>query len=162
MPVEKRVQAAEAFWRDSDSPDIEQQQAEAINAIARHLKFRVQSVLALPIERRAKQLAALPDVSDPIATRGLIAYHFSQQRPLMAAFLDALGISHENGLISDEEMPPPGTDKLAAAIASVKTTFDPADVELYLRTLAALDAQTWQHLIPLLAGTGSDATPAGA
>jgi hypothetical protein len=146
MPLDKRVQAAEAFWRDTESPDIEAQQAEAIAAVARQFKFRPRTVLSLPIDRRARQLAHMPDVSDAIATRALIAYHFSRQRPLMAAFLDALGIAHDNGLISAEEVAPPDRERLAAAIAAVKTTFDAGDVNLYLKTLAALDGDTWQHL----------------
>ena len=34
-----------------------------------------------------------------MAGRALILYHLAEQRPMMGAFLDALGIAHENGLI---------------------------------------------------------------
>src|SRR5262245_60379571 len=98
MPVEKRVLAAEAFWRDEDSPDIDVQHMEAVLALAKRLNFRVRSIQALAIERLARHLAQMGDVTDSIASRALIAYHFTSQRPLMAAFLDALGIAHENGL----------------------------------------------------------------
>lgn len=146
MPVDKRIQAAEAFWLDADSPEIAAQHAEAIAVLARRLNFRTRSVQSLPVERRAKHLAQMSDVSDSIATRALIAYHFSTQRPLMAAFLDAIGISHDNGLITDEDVQPPPLETLEAAVQTVERSFPSDDVELYLKTLTALDEDTWAPL----------------
>ena len=60
MPLDKRIAAAEAFWQDENGLE---QQAEAVVAIARKLKFRPKSVQQEPIERRAKQLAHLGEVS---------------------------------------------------------------------------------------------------
>ena len=150
MPRDARLKAADAFWRDADSPSIEVQHAEAVNLIARRLKFRVQSVFALPVERRAKYLAELPDLSDTLATRALIAYHFEHQRPLMGAFLDALGIAHENGLITADDVSAPGRDRLAKAVDALRGTFETSDVDLYLRTLAALDGDTWRAVEEVL------------
>jgi hypothetical protein len=150
MPLEHRVQAAEAFWRDKDSPDIQVQHTEALVSLARRLNFRVKSLQGLAVERRAKHLAHMTDVSDPVATRALIAYHFSTKRPLMAAFLDALGLTHDNGLIEDEQIDPPSAEKVAAAVEAVRSSFDATDVDLYLRTLASLDGETWAHLAELL------------
>ena len=42
-------------------------------------------------------------MSDLLAARLLIAYHLEHQRPMMGAFLDLLGIAHEDGLIKDED-----------------------------------------------------------
>src|SRR5690348_230581 len=150
MPLEKRVVAANAFWRDDESPDIDAQHAEIVQAIARRLKFRPKSVLGLGLERLSRQLAQMPDVSDTVATRALIAYHFAAERALMAAFLDAMGIPHENGLITDEQAPAPDPARMPAAVAALKASFDGADVELYLRTLAALDRENWGSLEPLI------------
>ena len=77
MPLDKRTEAAEAFWRDRDSPDIEAQHVEAVLMLAKRLNFRVKSIQALPVEKRAKHLAHVTDVSDAVATRALIAYHFT-------------------------------------------------------------------------------------
>ena len=153
MAPEKRVQAAAAFWRDSDSPDIRAQHLEAAATLARRLKFRPQSIQRLPIERRARQLAQLPDVSESVATRALIAYHFAAQRPLMGAFLDALGIAHEEGLITADEVRAPEVDAIGAAVARVKAAFPADDVDLYLRTLAALDGDTWAKVDAALAAS---------
>ncbi len=150
LPVDKRVLAADAFWRDDEAENIQVQHIEAIVAIAKRLNFRPKSVQALPVERRARQLAQLSDVSDALATRALISYHFSAQRPLMGAFLDALGITHDQGLITAEGVTPPATEALSAAAEKVRASFPPDDVMLYLRTLAALDGETWVNLEPLL------------
>jgi hypothetical protein len=146
LPLEGRVRAAEAFWRDEDSPEIEAQQMEAIVAIARRLNFRQKSVLGMSAERRARALAQIADVSDALATRALVAYHFQHQRPLMAAFLDALGVAHDNGLITAEELTAPARDRLAAAVEAVRASFPAADVSLYLNTLTAVDGDTWGEL----------------
>jgi hypothetical protein len=146
LPVERRASVAEAFWRDDESADIQLQHAEAVVLLARRMKFRPKSVQVLPVERRAKHLAQVAEVSDAIATRALIAYHFTEQRPLMGAFLDALGIAHDRGLISTDQVEPPSRDRLVAAVTAVKSEFSEEDVALYLRTLSALDGDTWGAL----------------
>jgi hypothetical protein len=147
MPADRRVQAAEALWRDDQAME---QQIEATALLARRLNFRVKSVQALPVERRARFLAQVGDVSDALAGRALVAYHFQQARPLMAAFLDALGIAHEDGLITNEEQSAPEAAKLAAAVETVRAAFPADQVDLYLRTLLALDTDTWSGLDALL------------
>jgi hypothetical protein len=145
LPADRRLAAAEAFWRDADG-DAPLQQAEALLAIAKRLNFRPKSVRALPVDRRARHLVNLPDIPDGVASRALIAYHFAAQRPLMAAFLDALGIAHENGLIAEADVAPPPGDRLASAVATLRASFPEEDVALYLRTLTALDGDTWAGL----------------
>ena len=152
MALENRIVAADAFWRD-DQTDAGAQQVEAIVTIAKRLNFRAKSVQALPVEKRAKHLAHMADVSEAVATRALIAYHFSAKRPLMGAFLDALGIAHEDGLIKEESVPPPAKDKLTVAIKAVRSGFPVQDVDLYVRTLAALDGETWAEAEPALAAS---------
>ena len=150
MPLEKRVAAAAAFWRDRESPEIEAQHAEAIGLLAQRMKSRTRTVAALPVDRRARYLGQIADVSETIATRALIAYHFETQRPLMATFLDALGIEHDNGLITSEEVTPPTEDQLRAAVDTVRATYPSEDVDLYLRTLVALDGDTWAGIEAVL------------
>ena len=150
MPVEKRQLAAEAFWKDDESPEIQAQHIEAIVAIARRLNFRAKSVQALSVERRAKHLAQMRDVSDALATRALIAYHFETQRPLMSTFLDALGIAHDQGLITAEDVAPPDRDRLAAATAALLAAHPAEDATRYLKTLVALDGDTWVNLPSVL------------
>lgn len=151
MSADKRLQAAEAFWRDTESPEIAMQHMEALVALARRLNFRPKSLQQLPVERKARHLAQMSDVSDAVATRALIAYHFLFQRPLMAAFLDGLGIAHEDGLIGEENVVAPSSEKLSAGVKAVRGGHDATDVTLYLRTLVALDGETWGNLETLIA-----------
>jgi|SRR5436190_21864987 len=147
MPLEKRIAAAEAFWRDDQGAE---QQAEATVLLAKRLNFRTKSVFALPIERRARHLANAADVSDIVAGRALVAYHFANERPMMKTFLDAIGLAHEDGLITAENVPPPDATKLTAAVDALKAAYPAGDVDLYLRTLVALDGDTWSGLDAML------------
>jgi hypothetical protein len=75
-----------------------------------------------------------------------VAYHLDQQRPMMGSFLDALGVAHENGLIADEEMPPPSEEQLKTAAAAIAKLYPAEDVALYLSTLMWQDPATWGGL----------------
>ena len=141
---ERRMTAAEVFWTDEQSTD---QQIEAVAAISSHMKFRAKSVVALPLERKAKYLATLPTISDSIVARALVSYHLEHQRAMMAAFLDALGIAHEDGLINDEDVPAPDAEKVQAAATELASKFPPEDVSLYFSTLVSQDPETWKALV---------------
>ena len=146
MSPEKRLVAANAFWSDEHGHE---QHVEVIVTLARKLNFRPKSVPALPLERRAKLLAGM-DVSDAVASRALIAYHLAAERPMMGAFLDALNIEHDNGLITAEEVPAPDKTTLAEGVRTLKSTFPEDAVRLYLHTLVLLDGDTWSDLNGML------------
>src|SRR5919106_103908 len=112
LPSELRVAAATAFWSD-DQAGIEQ--AEGVALIARQIKFRPKSVLSLPVDKKAKHLATMGQVSDLLAARLLVSYHLQHQRPMMGRFLDELGIEHEEGLIKEEEPKAPDAQTLEKA-----------------------------------------------
>lgn len=143
LPAARRMTAAELFWTDDQS---DEQQIEAVAAIAAHMKFRTKSVLGLPVDRRAKYLAGLPTISDSVAARALVSYHLAHQRPMMSAFLDSLGIPHEDGLINDETVTKPEAGKLRAAAAELGSKFPHEDVSLYFATLVSQDPDTWGDL----------------
>ena len=143
MPAERRVAAAELFWADGESTE---QQIEAVAALAAHMKFRAKSVIALPLDKKAKYLATLPTVSDTVAARALVNYHLDRQRPMMAAFLDSLGIAHENGLISEETVSKPDAEKLKSAASELAAHYPAEDVSLYFGTLVSQDPDTWGGL----------------
>ena len=148
LSSERRLAAAELFWADEQSTE---QQIEAVGALAAHMKFRAKSVVGLPLEKKAKYLATLPVVSDTVAARALVNYHLARQRPMMAAFLDSLGIAHEDGLINDDNMTKPDKAALTAAAAELATRFPRDDVSLYFSTLVSQDPDTWGGLAELTA-----------
>jgi hypothetical protein len=82
---------------------------------------------------------------DSIAGRALVIYHLTDQRDMMGAFLDALGLAHENGLIQDDGAKP-DPEKIGPAVAVLKEKFPADDVNLYLSTLLCQDPETWSGL----------------
>jgi hypothetical protein len=147
MSSDRRVAAAELFWSDDQSTE---QQLEAVAALASHMKFRAKSVVGLPLAKKAKYLSTLPSVSDAVAARALVNYHLERQRPMMGAFLDSLGIAHEDGLISEENVTKPEPEKLKAAAEELAAKFPAPDVSLYLSTLVSQDPETWGSLADTL------------
>ena len=143
MPIDQRASAAAAFWRDEQAA---LEQAEAVALIARHIKFRPKSVLALSVEKKARHLASLAQVSDLLAARLLVAYHLEHQRPMMGAFLDALGIAHEDGLIKDESPQAPDAGTLDKGVAALTAAYPKGDVARYFWTLLWQDPETWGGL----------------
>ena len=143
LPADRKLRAAEAFWKDENAS---MEQTEAVLAIAHRIKFRVTSVLKMPREKKSRQLVALPGVSEIVAARLLVSYHLEDQRPMMASFLDAVGIQHEEGLIADEELAAPPREKLEEAVRTLTQSYPPDDVALYLSTLVWQDPDTWGAL----------------
>jgi hypothetical protein len=146
LPADRKFIAAEAFWRDENAAA---EQAEVIAAVAQRIKFRLKSVIAMPVDKKARHLVSLPAISEAVAARLLVAYHLAHQRPRMGRFLDALGIAHEDGMISDEKLTPPPQERLAAAARTLAASFPAADVSLYLSTLFWQDPETWGSLAGL-------------
>ena len=146
LSPERRVKAAEVFWTDEQSTE---QQVEAVAALANHMKFRAKSVISLPLERKAKYLASYPGISDTIAARALVSYHLEHQRSMMGEFLDALGIAHENGLISEESVTKPDAERVRAAASQLAGKYPADDVSLYFSTLVSQDPETWGDLSEL-------------
>jgi hypothetical protein len=151
LPLETRLAAATAFWTDEQAA---LEQAEGVALIARQISFRPKSVLALPVEKKARHLAGMAQVSDLLAARLLVSYHLLHQRPMMGRFLDALGIAHEDGLIAEESVQPPAPDTLDQAVRTVVAEFPREDVARYFWTLLWQDPDTWGGLRdrPELAG----------
>ena len=142
MTLDQRMRAALAFWSDEEATD---DQVQAAFLIAQQKKFRPKTVIGLDVERKARHLATLGGLPDPLAARALILYHLADQRPMMGAFLDALGIAHENGLIQEENVKPDAS-KMADAVKNIAAEFPADDVRVYLDTLLCQDPETWGAL----------------
>jgi hypothetical protein len=149
LNAERKAQAADAFWRDENALS---EQAEAVGSISQRMKFRPKSVLGLPIEKKVRYLVGLPAVSELLAARLLVAYHLEHQRAMMGAFLDAVGIAHENGLIADEQLQAPSAEALAKASETLTAAYPREDVTLYFSTLVWQDPDTWGGLTDVLKG----------
>jgi hypothetical protein len=142
LTLEQRTRAARAFWEDPEATD---DQLQAALLIAQQKKFRPKTVVGLDVDRKARHLATLGTVPDQIAARTLVVYHLAAQRPMMGAFLDALGIAHENGLIQEDSVKPDAA-KIGPAAAGLAKQFPAEDVRIYLTTLLCQDPETWGAL----------------
>lgn len=143
LPSQARFEAALAFWTDEQAA---LEHAEGVALIARQIKFRPKSVLAMPVDRKARHLASMGQLSDLLAARLLVAYHLKTQRPMMSRFLDLLGIPHTEGVIEDDSLKPPEPAALDAAVATLAQEFPREDVARYLQTLLWQDPDTWGGL----------------
>jgi hypothetical protein len=152
LTTDQRTRAARAFWKDEEATD---DQVQAALLIAQQKKFRPKTVIGLDIDRKARHLATLGAIPDQIAARALIVYHLAEQRPMMGAFLDALGIAHENGLIQEDSVKP-DAEKIGPAASQIAQQFPPDDVRIYLNTLLCQDPDTWGALnaVPQRLGAG--------
>ncbi len=145
-----RTAAARALYaRASRAGDAGR--ADADLAIARALRFRESAVRRLPVEQRVQYLSRAARPDDTLAASLLIALHLAARSRMLAAFLDALGIPHDDGLIrEDHRLEPPATAVLEAAVDRLFETFPAEEVGLYLASLLAVDPDTWGGLLPLL------------
>jgi hypothetical protein len=157
MTLDQRRRVARAFWGDPEATD---DQVQAAMLIAQQKKFRAKTVINLDLDRKASHLASLVTLPDAVAGRALVVYHLAEQRAMMGAFLDALGIPHEQGLIQ-EDAASPDPAKLDPAVAVLRSQFPDDDVRIYLMTLLCQDPGTWGGLGDIVAGFQSGA-PQGA
>ena len=141
LPQETRLLAARSYdWANSES------RLEADLSIARSMKFRDSFVRKLPLEKRIGYLASIRP-TDSLATTMLLALHLQNRRPILSAFLDALGIPHDNGLITEgAEIGVPTAPALADAARKLYEQFKEDEVTLYLESLVAIDPETWSGL----------------
>ena len=114
--------------------------------LAQKLKARPRYIQGLPVEKRAKHLAHFPGMPDLLAARMLVSYHLAHQRPMMSAFLDAIGITHDNGLITEDPKAPITPQQVTTGLAALHGNYPDEDVRLYFATLLAQDPETWSAL----------------
>jgi hypothetical protein len=139
MTGEQRLRAARALWNDAEA---RAEQVQAAGIIAQQLKFRPKTVASLDNEKKARYLTNVVNVPDELAAKLLVAYHFAEQKPMMSAFLDAIGVAHENGLIKDDAGAPDPA-RVAGAATAIATSYPAEDVAVYLNTLLWQDPETW-------------------
>jgi len=145
LPPPVRSLAARSFYEHDPDDVASRMQAEA--AIARAVKARDVFVRRLPEEKKIAYLATAVRPDEILASSLLLALHLAHRRPMLAAFLDALEIPHDNGLIAeDADMTPPDAKRLSAAARTLYEKFPEDEVSLYLKVLLAMDGEMWGGL----------------
>jgi hypothetical protein len=144
VPREDRKHAAVTFLEDPP-PEL---YAAALSTVIRVRKLRPQVARAMSPEALADALSTVVDPGEPLVSSLLIALHLGSRRPLLVAFLDALGVPHENGLLKEEAdaFPAPSAEALRKAAAAVAGTFPVDQLGVYFNTLVLQDPERWQGL----------------
>ena len=143
LDEEARRQAAEAFWTSADRDS----RAALEIALAKELKFRAQSVRKLSVERVVGRLVRMADsLPDTMVFQYLFHLHMGGRRPLMVAYLDAVGLPHEDGVLNlPDDAGIPEADKVEAAAEELIKAHG-KEALVYLATLKVADEDFWQGL----------------
>ena len=141
-PDERRA-AAGHFFRETPRELM----SSAIAALAKARKMRPQAARSLTADAQTRILASVLDPGEPLAQGLLVSLHLAGRRPLLAAFLDALSIPHEDGVMTEEadSTPPPTPEQARQAVAAL-AAFPRAQVLTYLNTLLLQDPERWKAL----------------
>jgi hypothetical protein len=145
---ETREQMAQAFWQDP-------RMGPAERWVTLDPWLRARGMRPAYLEKRSRpQRAALMaqgGLPEETALQVLMSFHLVERSEMLARFLDELGIEHEEGLISeDANLEDVGEERVRQAAAALKESFDEDQVELYLKTLTASDAVSWEAIAPLV------------
>jgi len=125
------------------------------NAVAGALRFRPQTVATWPRPKLVSEAARLPLDDVQLISAFLVDLHLGHRRPMMAAFLDSLGIPNDEGRIDSEktEVPPQDEAKLRTAADDLVARFPADEVVTYFLTLLLQDSAVWKGLVAWLEQT---------
>ena len=153
MTEDEQRSAAAALWTNADREGrliIEM-------ALAKELKFRPQSVRRLGADQVVPRLVRLvKDLPENVLFQFLFHLHMAERRELLAKFLDAVGLPHDNGVLDlDEDTEAPATDVVGAAAAKLVAD-DEHQAVVYLATLKVADSDFWTGVDGVLEGYAED------
>jgi hypothetical protein len=137
---EERLAAASRFF-EQPSTDL---LGNADAAIMKARRLRPQVARGLPPEEKARVLATVLDPDEALASALVVALHLGERRGLLVAFLDSLGLAHEEGVLTEEgEASPISEDAARRAVTALATAFPRAEVLTYLNALWLQDPDRW-------------------
>ena len=140
---DERLAAATNFFREPPSELLGSALATIVKA--RHL--RPQVARSMSADDQARALASVLDPGEPLAASLLVALHIGDRRPMLATFLDAAGVPHEDGLLKDDAPPAPlGEEAARAGVKALLAAYPPEQVQTYLNTLWLQDPERWAIL----------------
>jgi hypothetical protein len=101
-------------------------------------------------QRHAAMLATLSRPALDLVTGNLLrAWLLKKHKAMLADYLDALGIKHEEGVV--EDIPATMDDaKLNAAVDALLAKYPPETVAVYLHAFNEMNEQEWPNLTAML------------
>jgi hypothetical protein len=143
-PEERRRGLALSLGEDRD---VRRTLVTLLRKTPRYRSFRPTAFSSWSAEQFADALKAPGLLTPDVMQAALIALHVQDRAGMLAAFLDAVGIPHRDGLITDSVESLPVTDaQLAGAADDLAARFPREQVTLYFLTLLVLDPALWGGL----------------
>jgi len=141
---DERNAASTSFWKETPAEVT----GMALAALVKTRHMRPQVARSLPPEEQARALASVLDLGEPVASSLLVALHLGERRSMLATFLDAAGLPHENGLLKDDadESAVAGEAAQKGVAALRAAGHSPEQVRTYLNTLWLQDPDRWKAL----------------
>jgi len=147
---------AEGFFRalHEQAPGVF---AQAVGAASAAMNSRPQYLMKQPMDKRIRAVRrALSRVhADAVAEEMLAVYFLECRQPVLADWLDRVGLEHEDGILQEDAPSEPPRDVLEKCVADYRAASsdeDRADRELLLRAFAAQSSIEWPGLEELLEG----------
>ncbi len=155
LTPEEKAQAVSACLNDDENGWVK---ATTRTSVAAALKFRPQTVSTWPRAKLVAEAVRLPLDDAQLLSAYIVDLHLGHRRPMMGAFLDALGIPNDEGRIDSENVEVPVQDaaKVAQAANDLAAKFSRDEVVTYFLTLLLQDAAVWAALIPWLEALPQD------
>ncbi len=156
MTEEEQRTAAAAAWTGAEGEG----RALLQMTMAKELKFRPQTVRRLSAEKVAGRLAHMAKrLPEDVLFQLLFHFHLAERRELLAEFLDAVGLPHEEGILDlPEDAGPPDAAKVKEAAEGLVKAHG-RDALVYLATLEVADSDFWAGADEVLAGFDAAGEP---
>ena len=154
LTPEERTAAITAAMADDQNGWVK---ATTRVSVASAIKFRPQTVATWPRQKLITEAARVPIEDVSLLSAFLVDLHLGTRRPMMAAFLDAVGVKHDDGRIDTEASGPVtvSAEQLKAAADDLAARFPLDEVVTYFLTLLLQDAETWGGAIGWLEARSS-------
>lgn len=140
LSAEEKTLAAAELVKDQ-TPVV---RASVIAVVAEARKMRAVAARQLPPEAQARIVATVREPGEILASSLLVALHLGPRRAMLIAFLDALGLPHEGGVLTDEATEAISVDDLKKGCAALSSQA-PSAIRIYLNTLWLQDSTRWAN-----------------
>ncbi len=127
---------------------------QALVAAGASLNLRPVYLKRQPLDRQASTVRrAMCRVGSNAAAEELLAVYFLEcRKELLLEWLDAIGLEHEDGALTDQAPEQPAERKLRSSVEKFRSAGPDADRDLLLRAFASQTAIEWPTLDALLEG----------
>ena len=145
LTPEEKEQAVTACLADDENGWVK---TTTRTAVAAALKFRPQTVGTWPRAKLVREAVRLPLDDPQLLSAYIVDLHLGARRPMMGAFLDALGIANDEGRIDSEntEVPQQDAARVGKAADALVAAYPPDEVVTYFLTLLLQDSAVWGGL----------------